>query len=139
MTIKESIIQEIAASPARSTIVGEAHKMRGAAYEKLGQFENAIADYTAAIKTDSFCPEAYRARRCARMRLGDVKGAKQDGERARIYGRLAEIRTLKYRSREKFIRGDKKGGEEDWEKYLLLSDQSDASRKVALSALEALQ
>ncbi len=61
----------------------DGHYRRGAAYEKLGDHENAIADFDAAIRAASDAPYAYRARSAARRASGDREGADDDEQRAR--------------------------------------------------------
>jgi len=61
----------------------EGHYQRGAAYEKLGDHQKAIADFDAAILKSSDAPYAYRARALARLASGDREGAAADQQKAR--------------------------------------------------------
>ena len=61
----------------------DGHYQRGAAYEKLGDHQSAIADFDAAIRAASDAPYAYRARSAARRASGDREGAEADEQKAR--------------------------------------------------------
>ena len=75
-------IQEFSRSlQVTSTVDG--HYQRGAAYEKLGDHQNAIADFDAVIRQSSDAPYAYRARSAARRASGDREGAGDDEQKAR--------------------------------------------------------
>lgn len=61
----------------------DGHYQRGAAYEKLGDHQNAIVDFDAAIRESRDAPYAYRARAAARRASGDREGAADDEQKAR--------------------------------------------------------
>ena len=60
----------------------DGHYQRGEAYEKLGDHQNAIADFDAAILESSDAPYAFRARAAARRASGDRAGADDDEQHA---------------------------------------------------------
>lgn len=65
---------------AKATLDG--YYQRAEAYEKLGEHQNAIADFDAAIAEFREAPYAYRARAVAKLNLGDRAGADADNEKA---------------------------------------------------------
>jgi tetratricopeptide (TPR) repeat protein len=60
----------------------EAFFERGQLYEKLGDHQNAIADYDQAIAYLRDAPHVYRARAFAKSNMGDEAGAKADRDMA---------------------------------------------------------
>jgi tetratricopeptide (TPR) repeat protein len=62
--------------------VTEAYVHRGAAFAGMGQHDNAIADFTRAIKLTPDAPQPYEWRAKSRSAIGDTNGAAEDARRA---------------------------------------------------------
>ena len=75
-------------NPARSAIA-HAYLGRASAYLATRQFENAIGDYTQAIRLDPTLGNAYKPRGDAYLRTGDREMAEVDFDRAKKLGLTA--------------------------------------------------
>lgn len=60
----------------------EGYYQRALAYEYLGQYQNAVADFDAAINEFRDAPNVYRARAAAKRKLDDREGADDDEKAA---------------------------------------------------------
>lgn len=66
--------------------MGELTEKRGYAYVQKGEYDEAIADYTEAIRLDSKCAEAYHARGIASYHKGEKAKGDEDIAKARELG-----------------------------------------------------
>jgi len=96
---------------AEETVPSRGHRLLGDLYRYLGNYERAIEEYGKAISLQSLATNSYRGRGVSYYRLGQLKNALQDFQRAAKINPAST--TLSYLARVEDELGDSKGADRD--------------------------